>query len=201
MEPITCLARPTVMTNSSRLITKRNRARGLAAAGLLCAALAGCGTAATAPAQGADDPLATAMTPPVGCASVHQATTVTVTRHMLGAEPVNAGRRTVTQRKASLVRALFGDLCAAVAHPEIRQPAYMCPADFGISYTGTFYDRQRVLATFVYEVSGCPRIAVTAAGKTRGTLLLGTAAAAAPHLKADMAAVLGEPESQVYGAS
>jgi hypothetical protein len=182
------------------MITNRSRIRGLAAAGLLCAALAGCGTAAAASGQGAGDPLSTAA-PPVGCASVDQATTVTVTRHMLVAEPVNAHARTVTQRKARLVRALFGDFCAAIAHAEVRQPAYMCPADFGISYTGTFYDGRRVLATFVYAVSGCPRITVTAAGKTRGTLLLGTAAAAAPHLKADMAAVLGEPESQVYGAS
>ena len=197
MEPMASPARPMMMTNSSWTITNRNRIRGLAAAGLLCAALAGCGTAAAA---SAGDPLSTTA-PPVGCASADQATTVTVTRHTLVAEPANARLRTVTQRNARLVRALFGDFCAALAHPEIRQPAYMCPADFGISYTGTFYDGRRVLATFVYAVSGCPRISVTAAGKTRGTLLLGTAAAAAPHLKADMAAVLGEPESQVYASS
>jgi hypothetical protein len=201
MEPAASPARPMVMTKSSRMITHRSRIRGLAAAGLLCAALAGCGTAAAAPAHGAGDPLSTAAAPSVGCASADQATTVTVTRHTLTAEPLNTHAGTVTQRNARLVRALFGDFCAAIAHAEIRQPAYMCPADFGTSYTGTFYDGRRVLATFVYAVSGCPRISVTAAGRTRGTLLLGTAAAAAPHLKADMAAVLGEPESQVYGSS
>jgi hypothetical protein len=189
-----------MMTNGSGMITSWSRIRGLAAAGLLCAALAGCGTAAAASAQGAGDPLSTAA-PPVGCASADQATTVSVTRHMLVAEPLDAHGRTVTQRNTRLVRALFGDFCAAIAHAEVRQPAYMCPADFGISYTGTFYDGPRVLATFVYAVSGCPRISLTAAGRTRGTLLLGTAAAVAPHLKADLAAVLGEPESQVYGSS
>jgi len=194
MEPMTARARRTGMVNQRRI-------PGLVIAGLLCAALAGCGTAvaATAPAQGAGDPLAKATAPQVGCASVNQATTVTVTRHMLFAEPgSNAGTRTVTQRKAALVRALFGDFCAVVSHPEPRQPLHACPADFGLSYTGTFYDRQRVLATFAYDVTGCPQVTVTAAGKSRGTLLLGTAAAAAPHLKADLAAVLGVPQSQVY---
>jgi len=40
-------------------------------------------------------------------------------------------------------------------------------------------------------------VSLTAAGKTRATILLGQAAAAAPHLKADLAAVLGVPEPQV----
>ena len=198
MEPMASPVRPMMMTNSSWMITNRSRIRGLAAAGLLCAALAGCGTAAAA---SAGDPLSTTTAPSVGCASADQATTVTVTRHTLVAQPASTRARTVTQRNARLVRALFGDFCAALAHAEVRQPAYMCPADFGISYTGTFYDGRRVLATFVYAVSGCPRISVTAAGKTRGTLLLGAAAAAAPHLRADMAAVLGEPESEVYASS
>jgi hypothetical protein len=72
-----------------------------------------------------------------------------------------------------------------------------CPADFGISYFGTFYGSQRTLATFVYDTSGCPRLSLTASGKTRSTLLIGKAAAAAPHLKADLAAVLGVPVWQV----
>jgi hypothetical protein len=193
MEPMTALARRTGMINQRRI-------RGLAIAGLLCATLAGCGTAAaaTAAAQGPGDPPAKAAAPEVGCASVHQATMVTVTRHQLVGEPVTASPRTVTQRKVTLVRALFGDFCSAIAHAEAFQPDYMCPVDSGLSYTGTFYDGHRALATFIYYVSGCPRISLTAAGRTRGTLLLGTAAAAAPHLKADMAAVLGEPQSQVY---
>ncbi len=169
------------------------RIRVLAAAGLLSAALAGCGGAATAATlAGAGGRTAT---PEVGCASVHQATTVTVQRHVLVREPGNAGTRTVKQNHAALVRALFRDLCAAVSHPQSGH--YFCPADFGISYTGTFYDGHRVLAAFSYEVSGCPRVTVVAAGKTSSVLLLGSAAAAAPHLKADLAAVLGVPQSQV----
>ncbi len=188
MEPMTARARRTGMI-------KQRRIRALATGALLCAVLAGCGAAAaaTAPAQGAGDPPAKAMAPEVGCAGINQAASVTVQRHM-----INEVSRTFTQRKATLVRALFSDLCAVVSHPEIRQPMHACPIDFGLSYTGTFYDGQRVLATFVYDVTGCPRVSLTAAGKTRATLLLGTAAAAAPHLKADLAAVLGVPESQVY---
>jgi len=196
----------------------RSRIRGLGAAGLLCAGvlctgLAGCGTAVassspattppatTPPASAAGGAaLATAATSQAGCASVSQATSATVTRHLLVREPVNSGTRTYSQRHATKVRALFGDFCAAIAHADMPQPPIDCPADFGVSYTGTFYDGQRTLATFVYNVGGCARLQLTASGKTRGTFLMGKAAAAAPHLKADMAAVLGLSESQVYGA-
>jgi hypothetical protein len=196
-----------------RSMTNPSRTRGLAAAGLLCAALAGCGTAvATSPpsstspttapaASGASGALlASAVTPRTGCASVNQATSATVTRSLLLAEPANGSKRTVTQRRATLVRALFGDFCAAIAHADIPQPVIRCPAGFGVSYFGKFYDRQRILATFNYSATGCPRLSLTVSGKTRSTLLAGKAAAAAPHLKADLAAVLGLPESQVYGS-
>jgi hypothetical protein len=206
MERIRSCARPTGMTKQSRI-------RGLTAAGLLCLALAGCGTVAatspptstppatTPPALGAGSgtTLATAATRETGCASVNQATSVTVTRSSLLAEPANGSTRTVTQRRATVVRALFGDFCAAIAHADIPQPVMRCPADFGISYFGKFYDRQRILATFSYSPSGCPRLSLTVSGKTRGTLLIGKAAAAAPHLKADLAAVLGVPQWQVSG--
>jgi hypothetical protein len=193
MQGKTSWARPRGMVSHRRI-------RGLAATGLLCAVLAGCGSAATAALTGAGAPAMPTVAPEVGCASVNQATTVTVERHLLVGEPVNGGLRTVTQRNATLVRRLFRDFCAAVTHPEIRQPLHLCPADFGVSYTGTFYDRKRILATFSYNVSGCPRVSITAAGKTESTLLIGRAAAAAPHLKADFAAVLRLPESQVYGS-
>ncbi len=138
--------------------------------------------------------------PQVGCASVNEATSVTVTRRLLVREPVNGGTRTYTQRHATKVRALFGDFCAALAHADIPQTPLHCPVDLGSSYTGTFYGGQRTLAIFVYNVGGCSRVYLTASGKTRGTFLIGTAAAAAPHLKADMAAVLGLSQAQVYGA-
>ena len=217
MERATSGARPRAMTNQRR---KRGLgAAGLLCAGLMCTGLAGCGTAAAssspttgdassarAPASGAGGAalattvLATAATPQTGCASVDQATWAIVTRHLLVREPVNGGTRTYTQRHATKVRALFGDFCAALAHADVPQPPIDCPADFGTMYTGTFYDGQRTLATFIYNVGGCPRLELTASGRTRGTFLLGKAAAAAPHLKADMAAVVGLPESQVYGA-
>ncbi|HEY6294862.1 MAG TPA: hypothetical protein VIX15_04295 [Streptosporangiaceae bacterium] len=122
-----------------------------------------------------------------------QATKVVVERHQLIRQPLGISVPTVTQSNVTLVRALFRDVCAVVNHPVIRSPLHMCPADFGISYTGTFYGGQRVLATFTYEASGCARVSVSAAGKTKGTLLIGRAAAAAPHLEADLAAVLRLP--------
>jgi hypothetical protein len=210
MEPVTAWMRLRAMSNQSWI--RGLGVPGLLCAGLLCTGLAGCGTAVASSPSAATSPattphasgaggaaLATAATPQVGCASVSQATSVTVTRHLLVREPVNGGARTYTQRHVTKVRALFGDFCAAIAHADIPQPPIDCPADFGTSYTGTFYDGQRTLAIFAYSVAGCPRLELTASGQTRGTFLIGKAAAAAPHLKADMAAVLGLTESQVYG--
>ncbi len=79
----------------------------------------------------------------------------------------------------------------AVADLKIDFP--VAPADFGISYLGTFYDGQRTLARFVYGVTGCQVVSLTTGGKTKSTIVLGAAAAAAPKLRADMAAVLGVP--------
>ena len=132
-----------------------------------------------------------------GCASLNRATSVTVVRHLLLKEPVSSGPRTYIQRHATLVRALFADFCTAIAHGVTLHPVTMCPANFGTSYTGTFYAGDRVLATFIYGPTGCQYLTLTATGRTRGTLLIGAAAAAAPHLRADLAAVLGLPASQV----
>ena len=175
--------------------------RGLAAAGLLCAALAGCGAAAAATtpaAPGAGGPRAAGAAHQTGCASVNQATSASVTRRLLVPVPVKFGARTYTQRNGTKVRALLGDFCAVLAHAGTPQPAAFCAANKdGITYTGTFYDGQRTLATFTYDLTECPRLIFTASGQTRGTVVIGRAAAAAPHLKADLAAVLGVPKSQV----
>ena len=209
MEPVTPWMRPRAMSNQSWI--RGLGPAGLLCAGLLCTGLAGCGTAvassptSTSPAatphasEAGGAALATAATRQAGCAGVSQATSVTVTRHLLVREPVNGGTRTYGQHNATKVRALFGDFCAAIAHATTPRLPMYCPADFGTSYTGTFYDGRRVLATFAYAPAGCQRVSLTAAGKTRGTFLIGNAAAAAPHLKADLAAVLGLSESQVYG--
>ncbi len=169
----------------------RRQGRGIVAAGLLSAAVAGCGTQ-VATANTAAAP-ATPAPPAVGCASVNQATEVIVVRSTHLVEPLNGGPQRVTQRKTKLVRALFGDLCAAVTHPARTKGVLHCPADFGADYAGTFYDGSRTLASFTYSASGCQTVSVTAAGKTHATLMIGSAAAAAPHLAADMAAVLGVP--------
>jgi hypothetical protein len=124
---------------------------------------------------------------------VNQATSVTVHRLIHLVEPTRAGTLTKTQHNAALVRALFGQLCAAVSHASAAKGTIHCPADVGISYLGTFYDGSRALAKFVYGASGCQSVSLTADGKTQNTLVLGAAAAAAPRLRADMAAVLGEP--------
>ena len=94
------------------------------------------------------------------------------------------------------MRALFGQLCAAVTHPAPAQVMH-CPADFGTEYLGTFYDGSRVLATFTYASSGCERVTVTAAGKTLATMVYGRAAAAAPHLSADLDVIVGAPKPGV----
>jgi hypothetical protein len=207
MERMTSLARPRAMATLNQ-----SRIRGLLSAGLLFAGLAGCGTAAASSPPATMTPTASAgqhgatltaagaaAVSKVGCAAVGEATTVTVVRNVLLAEPINGGARTYTQHNAKLVRALFGDFCAAISHAPTPPPIVSCPADFGTTYAGTFLDGRRALATFIYGVSGCQRITITVSGHTRGTLLIGSAAAAAPHLKADMAAVLGVPESQIYG--
>src|SRR5215472_18043484 len=127
------------MTSWARLrdMISHRRIRGLAAAGLLCAALAGWGAAAEAatslPAPGGAA-LATAHA--VGCASVNQATSATVTRYVT-TEPVNGGKRTYTQRHAAKVRALFRDFCAALAHAGRPEPGLQCAFEFGNSYRGT----------------------------------------------------------------
>jgi hypothetical protein len=181
---------------------------GIVGAGLLCAAVAGCGTvaasapaagqaAATVPASAASASAAAASA--VGCASVSQATAVTIHRTMRLVEPARVGPYTMTQRKPALVRAIFSDFCQLVAHPYRSNRPINCPAAFGLDYSGTFYAGQRELATFVYGASGCQTVQVTAAGKSTFTMVMGSTAAAAPQLENDMAAVLGLPKSAVYG--
>ena len=164
--------------------------------GLLAVALAGCGSvAASAPAAApaaSNAATAAARTSLVGCASVNQATAVTILRvnHLI--EPKADRALSVTSRQQAQVRALFGQMCAAVTHPAAAGGVWHCPADFGITDTGTFYESSRVLARFSYAPTGCQQVSVTAAGKTMSTMLVGRAAAAAPHLAADLAALVGQ---------
>ncbi len=169
--------------------------RGVVVAGLLCAGIAGCGsTVATTPA-----PVQAAQAAPaVGCASVDQATTVTIHRALNSVEPTRPGAVATTQRKTALVRALFSDLCQVVAHPYTVKGPIHCPAAFGLAYTGTFYDGNRELATFTYGASGCQNVRVNAAGQSKYSLVTGSAASVAPDLETDMAAVLGLPKSTVF---
>jgi len=188
--------------------------RGPVLAVLLCSVLAGCASAtssatssAGASAGAGGDAASSAAVassvsaaPPaaaVGCASVDQATSVSVRRTMHLVEPTRMGALTMTQHNAALVRALFGQFCSAVGHAATAKGALHCPADYGISYTGTFYDGSRTLAKFVYGATGCQTVSITAGGKTQSTLVFGSAATAAPQLRADMAAVLGVPMSML----
>ena len=193
--------------------------RGPVLAVLLGSALAGCGSVAASPSAGAGasssapatsaaqasssaqasspapaaSSASAAAVPAAGCASVSQATSVTVHRVIHLVEPTRAGALSKTQHNAALVQALFGQFCAAVSHPSAAKGTVRCPADFGISYTGTFYGGGRTLAKFVYGATGCQIVSLTADGKTQTTMVLGTTAAAAPKLQADMAAVLEVP--------
>jgi len=186
--------------------------RGTVLAVLLCSALAGCGSVtasstagsgatssppAASSAAAASSAPATTAAAATGCASVNQATSVTVHRTMHLVEPTRVGALSKTQNNAALVRALFGQFCAAVAHAAAGAGTVRCPADFGVSYSGTFYDGSRTLAKFVYGASGCQTVSLTADGKTRSAMVFGAAAAAAPKLRTDMAAVLEVPASMM----
>jgi hypothetical protein len=163
---------------------------GVVGSGLMFVALAGCGSV-VASAGTAAAPAVTTSAPEVGCASVNQATAVDIHRMTGLVKQVQTDPAGATiYRQAAKVRALFGQMCAAVTHPA-KTVLMHCPADFGTSYFGTFYDGSRTLATFVYATSGCQRVIITAAGKTLATLLYGSAAAAAPHLAADLKAIIG----------
>jgi hypothetical protein len=200
------------MTRALRQSTMMSprQVRGTVLAVLLCSALAGCGSVtASAPAgagatssapgtsaaQAASSaPASAAAASATGCAGVDQATSVTVHRVLHLVEPTRAGALSKTQHNATLVRALFRQLCAAVSHPATAKGATLhCPANFGIAYLGTFYDGSRTLAKFNYGASGCQLVSLTVGGKTRTTMVVGAASAAAPKLRADLAAVLGVP--------
>jgi hypothetical protein len=182
----------------TRMMDLRGRAGflGILGTGLLFAAVSGCGSVVAS--DSASAPAAAAATataaPQAGCASVNQATAVSI-RHLLHLMvPVDTKPQAgTTYRQAAQVRALFGQLCAAVTHPAPNRLMH-CPADIGTEYLGTFYDGSRVLATFSYAASGCERVSVTAAGKTLSTMVYGRAAAAAPHLATDLDVIVGAPK-------
>jgi hypothetical protein len=199
MERMARRVRPSRMMDQ-RPLRGRAGILGIVGAGLLFAAVSGCGSvvASGSAADPASAPAAAAATataaPQVGCASVNQATAVSI-RHLLHLMvPVDAKpKASTTYRQAAQVRALFGQLCAAVTHPAPNRVMH-CPADIGTEYLGTFYDGSRVLATFSYAASGCERVSVSAAGKTLSTLVYGRAAAAAPHLATDLDVIVGAPK-------
>src|SRR6266436_5072902 len=143
--------------------------RGTVLAVLLCSALAGCGSVtASAPAGAGATSSASATSAAAaaatGCASVNQATSVTVHRILHLVEPTRAAALAKTQHNVTLVRALFGQFCAALRHPSSAKGIVRCPADFGISYLGTFYDGHRTLAKFTYGVTGCQMVSLTTGG-------------------------------------
>ena len=112
-------------------------------------------------------------------------------------EPSRMTGFSMTQHQTALGRALFGQFCNAVGHAATAKGTMHCPADFGVSYSGTFYDGSRALARFVYGASGCQTVSLTADGKTQSAMVFGAASAAAPKLRTDMAAVLGVPASML----
>ncbi|MGH3228463.1 MAG: hypothetical protein ACRDOA_07785 [Streptosporangiaceae bacterium] len=183
-----------------RPLRRRAGFLGILGAGLLFAAVSGCGSvvasdSASAPASAA---VAAAAAPQVGCASVNQATAVSIRHlpHLMAPVNAKAPEPSTTYRKAAEVRALFGQMCAAVTHPAPNRLMH-CPADIGTEWLGTFYDGPRALATFAYAASGCERVSVTAAGKTLSTMWYGRAAAAAPHLATDLAVIVAGSQDQV----
>jgi hypothetical protein len=194
MERAGCRVRPIRMTNH-RLLRRGPGISGLRGAALLAAALAatlaGCASATSGPAATTTaTAAAAAAVPQVGCASVNQATAVSIQQTMRVVDPTTPRTGGTAYRQSPQVRALFGQLCAAVTHPATAT-LMRCPLDIGTTYYGTFYDGSRSLATFSYAASGCQRVSVTAAGKTMDTMVVDQAAAAAPHLSTDLDALVG----------
>src|SRR5579871_3677211 len=155
MEPMARRVRPTRMMDQ-RLLRGRTRFLATAGIGLLFAAVSGCGSVVAS--DSASAPAAATAAPQVGCASVNQATAVTIRNVLHMMVPVNTKAKTsITYRQAAQVRALFGQMCAAVTHPAPNLLMH-CPADVGTEFLGTFYDGTRALATFTYTASGCARV-------------------------------------------
>jgi uncharacterized protein YceK len=180
--------------------------RGLAVAGMLTVAVAGCGTevAGAASGTGTAGTTTSATSTATGCSGVNLATKVTVIRAMHLVEPTRVSALTDTQTNAAEVRTLFRDFCAVVTHPDNSKTPLFCPNDIGLAYGGTFYDGSRTLATYTYAVSGCQVVTVNSPGKKQSAVVRGTAAAAAPNLENDLAKVLGVPKTAVmqpYGTS
>jgi hypothetical protein len=189
------------------MMSRRQVRRGLAVAagwGLLGAVLAGCGSVAASTPAGTGATVAAGAVPAVGsqvgCASVNQATMVTISRLAHLVLPRTNAPLEATSRQRALVRALFRDFCDAVTHPEAASAVMHCPADFGNDYAGVFYDGNRVLASFTYAASGCQRVGIIVGRTTQSTLLAGRAAAAAPHLASDWSAVLGAAKPAVLSS-
>jgi hypothetical protein len=187
------------MTNQ-RLLRTGPGISALAGAALLAATLAatlaGCASATSSvPAATTAATAVAAAAPQVGCASVNQATAVSIQQTMRAVDPTKYRTGGTVYRQSPEARALFGQLCAAVTHPATATTVMHCPLDIGATYYGTFYDGSRSLATFSYAASGCQRVSVTAAGKTMDTMVISQAAAAAPHLSADLDALVGTKPS------
>ncbi len=170
--------------------------------GVLVLALAGCGTVVASGSttdSGSGSQITGSTT--TGCQSVDEATRVTVLRAMHLVEPTRMGNLETTQADPLKVRALFGDLCAVVAHRETSTLRLNCPDEIGLSYSGTFYDFTRKLATFTFAASGCETVTVTSASsgaKPQTAVVFGTAAKAAPTLHADLDHVLGLSDAEVF---
>lgn len=180
---------------------KARDVRGLMTAGMLTAALAGCGTYVAGASQQAGSGSTTGNSTATGCASVNDATKVTVIRAMHLAEPTRAVALEVTQTKPAVVRALFHDFCQVVTHKDTSGAAHSCPMQIGLSYGGTFYDGDRKLASYTYAASGCEVVTVTSAvkgAKPQAAVVMGSAAAAAPRLHADMDKTLGLSDAEVF---
>lgn len=144
---------------------------------------AGCGTASAAHQSAGPGSGSSQAT---GCAAINQATSLTVHRTEAG----KASGNEITQRNVLVVHSLFGQLCAAVTHPDTSHIMVACPAIIGPAYNGTFYDGSRVLATFSYSQMGCTHVSLTAGGKVHSVKVVGTTAAAAPSLSADLTAAM-----------
>jgi hypothetical protein len=200
------MERRTSVTRPIRMMYIR-QIQGLVAAGLLTAAVAACGTTVagagtstggTGSTGSTGNTGSTVSSTAVGCASASVATKVTFLRTMHLVEPTRLGALNQTQTDPGLVRALFSDFCKAVANPSGSSGVMECPMDIGLSYSGTFYVGDRVVAKYTYNVSGCQQVTLIASGKTQSVIVAGVTAKAVPNLEPDMAKALGKSIPQTF---
>src|SRR6266581_4301311 len=140
MELMTCGMRQSTMMSVRQV-------RGTVLAVLLSSVLAGCGSV-TASA-------------PAGAGASSSAPATSSAQAASSASASSGAASSGTAAAAAATGCASVNQATAVTYPSTAKGTVRCPADFGISYLGTFYDGSRTLAKFIYGASGCQIVSLT----------------------------------------